>query len=153
LVWEAVKYLTAFLFTGRINPAQFRLSLCERHTLFMKRILIIEDDNDTLNLLESVFNEQGYEVISYTNKNSIKGIIINRPDVVLLDNRLNDGFGHELCSEIKSNELTREIPVILTSGYSGLEDLARGCNADAFIAKPYDLEALIGLVKLHQKGE
>ena len=82
-------------------------------------------------------------MISYLDKNSIKGVIINRPDLVVLDNKLKDGFGHELCSEIKANDLTKHIPVILTSGYADLADLAQQCGADAYLAKPFDVDALI----------
>jgi DNA-binding response OmpR family regulator len=107
------------------------------------RIVIIEDDLAILELLEEVFQAAGYEVITYEDKNSIKGIIINRPDVVVLDNKLRDGFGYELCRDIKNNDLTRHIPVILTSGYHDLENLAKACGADGFMAKPFDLTALV----------
>ncbi|MDB5010617.1 MAG: histidine kinase [Mucilaginibacter sp.] len=117
----------------------------------MKRILIIEDEIETSNLLQEILRNEGYEVVTYADKNSIKGVIINRPDLVLLDNKLKDGFGHELCTEIKSNELTKYIPVILTSGYDDLEALAKQCGADAYIAKPFDLPLLIHTVKQYTK--
>lgn len=113
----------------------------------MKRILIIEDDLEISSVLHDVFIDEGYDVIIYPNKNSIKGIIINRPDLVLLDNKLNDGFGHELCTEMKGNEMTKHIPVILISAYNDLEKLANKCGADAFLAKPFDLESLLSLVR------
>jgi DNA-binding response OmpR family regulator len=113
----------------------------------MKRILIIEDDLEISSMLHDLFVDEGYDVITYPDKNSIKGVIINRPDLVLLDNKLNDGFGHELCTEIKGNEMTKHIPVILTSGYDDLEELAKQCGADAFLAKPFDLAPLLSLVK------
>jgi DNA-binding response OmpR family regulator len=107
------------------------------------RIVIIEDDLAILEILAEVFQSAGYEVITYEDKNSIKGIIINRPDVVLLDNKLRDGFGYELCRDIKNNDLTKHIPVILTSGYDDLENLAKACGADGYVAKPFDLAALV----------
>ncbi len=113
----------------------------------MKKILVIEDDLHILNMLEEIFQSEGFEVVTYPDKNSVKGIIINRPDLVLLDNKLKDGFGHELCSEIKANELTKHIPVILISGYDDLETMAKQCGADACMAKPFDLAALVQLVK------
>jgi DNA-binding response OmpR family regulator len=109
------------------------------------RIVIIEDDIAILDMLCEVFQEVGYEVITYADKNSIKGIIINRPDLVLLDNKLKDGFGYELCREMKANTLTKHIPVILTSAYSDLEELAEECGADGFMKKPFDLPALINM--------
>jgi DNA-binding response OmpR family regulator len=112
-----------------------------------KRILIIEDDLKILNLLQELLRDEGYEVVAYADKNSIKGVIINKPDLVLLDNKLTNGFGHELCSEIKANSLTNHIPVILTSGYDDLEVIAKQCNADHYIAKPFDLDNIVKVVK------
>jgi len=111
----------------------------------MMRIVIIEDDPAILAVLSDIFQNEGYEVISYTDKNSVKGIIINRPDLVLLDNKLKHGFGYELCQEIKSNDLTKHIPVILTSGYDDLEKVAKEAGADGYMAKPLDLTQLVDM--------
>src|ERR1700710_1297880 len=111
----------------------------------MLRIVIIEDDSAILAVLSEIFHNEGYEVISYTDKNSVKGIIINRPDLVLLDNKLKDGFGYELCQEIKSNDLTKHIPVILTSCYDDLERVAKEAGSDGSMAKPLDLTQLVDM--------
>lgn len=110
------------------------------------RIVIIEDDEDLLSLIDAILVDEGHEVIPYTDKNSIKGIIINRPDLVLLDHRLPDGLGSDFCREIKSNELTKHVIVILTSGWPGLEKLAKECGADAYLEKPFDLNDIIKMV-------
>jgi len=113
----------------------------------MKKILVIEDDPDILEIMRDVLSTEGYEVITYPDKNSIKGIIINRPDLVILDNKLRDGFGHELCREMKNNHFTRRIPVVLTSAYADLKQLSADCGADVFLSKPFDLSDLLALVK------
>src|SRR3954447_20896200 len=110
------------------------------------RIVVIEDDEELLGLLNEILISEGHEVVPYMDKNSIKGIIINRPDLVLLDNKLPDGLGSELCREIKSNELTKHVGVILTSGTPDLPEMAKECNADAYLEKPFDLETMIKLV-------
>lgn len=112
----------------------------------MKKIMIIDDEPDILAVLQEVINEEGYQVVTYPDRNSVKGVIINRPDLVLLDNRLKDGFGHELCSEIKANNLTAHIPVILMSAHPDLPELARASGADSYISKPFDIKALLSLV-------
>jgi DNA-binding response OmpR family regulator len=111
----------------------------------MMRIVIIEDDLEIQAVLCEIFQNEGYEVVSYADKNSVKGIIINRPDLVLLDNKLKDGLGYELCREIKSNDLTKHIPVILTSGYDDLERMAKEAGADGYMAKPLDLTQLVNM--------
>lgn len=111
--------------------------------------MIIEDDLELLGILKDVFENEGFEVVAYADRNSIKGVIINKPDILLLDNKLRDGFGYELCEQIKANELTKQTPVILTSGYHDLPELAAHSGADAYIEKPFDLHELIKLVKAH----
>lgn len=111
--------------------------------------MIIEDDLELLSILHDLFEKEGFDVVVYPDKNSIKGVIINRPDIVLLDERLRDGLGHELCEEIKENELTKQVPVILVSGGSQLRELAAACGADGYIEKPFDLNKLVALVARH----
>ena len=118
----------------------------------MKKILIIEDDNQVMQVLKDILEAEGFEVIGYADKNSIKGIIINRPDLVLLDNQLKDGFGFELCAEIKANTFTENIPVILVSAYQDLKELANKCGADAYLCKPFDLQELLRVVNEAMKG-
>jgi DNA-binding response OmpR family regulator len=112
----------------------------------MKRILIIDDDLELLSILREIFVQEGFEVVTYPDKNSIKGVIICEPDIILLDERLNDGFGHEFCEKIKANPLTCHIPVILVSGYERLSELTELCGADGYLAKPFDLDAAVRLV-------
>lgn len=114
-----------------------------------KRIMIIDDDLELLSILHDLFVNEGFEVIVYPDKNSIKGVIIGKPDIVLLDNKLRDGFGYELCAHIKANDMTKKVPVIMTSAYHDLSELASGCGADGYIEKPFNLDALVALVKQH----
>lgn len=109
----------------------------------MKKIMIIEDDADLQSILREFLTQEGFEVISYADKNSVKGVIINRPDLVLLDERLADGLGHELCKQIKEHALTDGLPVILMSGLDSLEQLQVDCGADDFLLKPFDLNDLL----------
>lgn len=113
----------------------------------MKKIILIEDDQDLLNLLQEVLRNEGFEVIPFPDKNSVKRIIINRPDLVLMDNQLTDGLGSGLCREIKANELTKDIPVLLVSGDPDLPALARESGADAYLAKPFNIDDLVRMVR------
>ena len=110
------------------------------------RIVVIDDDEDLLSLVDAILIDEGHEVMPYMDKNSIKGIIINRPDLVLLDHKLPDGLGSDFCREIKNNELTKHVAVVLISGWPELEQLARECGADACLKKPFDLNALVQVV-------
>ena len=69
------------------------------------------------------------------------------PQLILLDIRLSNGYGHLLCEDLKSNAKTSHIPVILVSGADNLEKIAVDYKADGFLAKPFDMEDLIQMVK------
>lgn len=112
-----------------------------------KKILVIEDDNDILDLIQYILEDEGYQVLPSNKIEPITAVISYQPDLVLLDNRLADGFGHKLCENIKSHPATKAIPVILVSATRDLEMVAKDCNADTYLTKPFDLQQLINIVK------
>jgi DNA-binding response OmpR family regulator len=112
-----------------------------------KRILLLEDEKDILELIQEILEEEGYNVIAFNHYESVEEIIEFAPQLILLDIRLSNGYGHLLCGDLKANPKTSHIPVILVSGAGNLEKIARDYNADNFLAKPFDMEDLIGMVK------
>jgi two-component system phosphate regulon response regulator PhoB len=109
----------------------------------LKKILLVEDDVDTLELVELVLQNNGYAVIKAKREVSLEEIIGIKPDLALLDFMLPFGLGTDLCLSIKKNPFTSDIPVILYSASSNLKFLAESCQADAYLEKPFDLEELI----------
>lgn len=111
----------------------------------MKKILIVEDDDDMLELLSIVFRDSGYDVTFSGRSLEIGTIIALQPDLIILDVRLKGSpvSGSDLCREVKSNPQTKVIPVILASGEYNLAKIAKECNADTFLAKPYDMLGLL----------
>jgi len=112
-----------------------------------KKILVIEDDNDILDLIQYILEDEGYQVLPSNKLEPITAVINYQPDLILLDDRLSNGFGHKLCEKIKSDPLTMNIPVILVSATRNLEMVAKDCNADTFLTKPFDLHQLVDIVK------
>jgi two-component system response regulator VicR len=113
-----------------------------------KRILIIDDDNDILELLKIVFRDSGHDVIFSPVALDTNYISVFHPDLILLDIRINGSArkGAELCRELKSDPKTEKLPVILCSGEYNLREIARECNADMYLAKPYDMMSLLSQV-------
>ena len=110
-----------------------------------KRILIIEDDPDILEILQIIFQDEGFEIISKQNGMSAGEIGLLHTDLVLLDVRIN-GFektGAQICAELKKLTETSRLPVILLSAESGLDKIAKTCGADAFISKPFEINGLV----------
>jgi DNA-binding response OmpR family regulator len=113
----------------------------------LKKIIIIEDDVDTLEVMELILRDNGYAIIKANRLVTIKEIISINPNLAILDVLLPYGFGSDLCLEIKSNPKSSHIPVILYSASSDLKKLAKDSLANAYIPKPFDLNRLVEMVK------
>lgn len=119
--------------------------LCFQILMKQKRILIIEDDPDILDILDIIFMEDGYEVITNAKGMRTDEIAIINPDLILLDVRIS-GFemtGAQLCAELKSLPQTKGMPVVLLSAERDLARLAQEAHADAMVNKPFDIEQLL----------
>jgi|SRR5580692_2517982 two-component system phosphate regulon response regulator PhoB len=113
----------------------------------MKKILlVIEDDLDTLSILDYLMQDN-YEVVSFPKLIPIADVIAINPDIVLVDHWLPNGHGSDFCLAIKKNPGLSSTPVILISTYAELKTLAAECCADAYIEKPFNIEALTSLIK------
>jgi DNA-binding response OmpR family regulator len=112
-----------------------------------RKVVVIEDDRDILDLIQYILADEGYQVAGYRRLEPLETIIEQQPSVILLDNRLEDGFGYTLCASLKLNKETMHIPVIMVSASESLEQISNNCNADAFLPKPFDLVDLVKLVK------
>ncbi len=114
-----------------------------------KLIVVIEDDKDVLDVIRYVLKEDGYKIVGKITTERLEKVIDLQPSMILLDNKLADGSGNELCLSIKANPATEHIPVILVSTNSNIALVAKKCKAEGFLTKPFDLEDLIYLVKKH----
>lgn len=114
-----------------------------------KRVLVIDDDEDILEILNVIFQENGYEIVLSNTGEAANHIRVIQPDIVLLDVRIvgSAKSGVEICKEIKSQLETRHLPVMLVSGESDLAIIAQDCGADAYVAKPFDIFDLLSQVK------
>jgi DNA-binding response OmpR family regulator len=109
------------------------------------QILIIEDDVDLAEMLNAYFRVQGYEILTATwGEDGVRVAQEIVPDVILLDIRLPDIDGYEVCRRIRATRRTREIPIIfLTERRERSEKLA-GLELGAvdYITKPFDIQEL-----------
>ena len=115
-----------------------------------KKILIIEDEISILDLLLAVFECEGYELLSANNGE--EGLKISReenPDILILDNRLPDIDGIEVCTSLKSDPTTSHTRVLMLSGMAQSSDIQKAYEAkvDAYMTKPFRIETLVGKVE------
>ncbi|HEX3386106.1 MAG TPA: response regulator, partial [Mucilaginibacter sp.] len=105
----------------------------------MKTALVIDDEPELLELLHYYFSQLNYDVISFPDVVTTETVESISPDIIVLDNNLGKKSGATLCLELKNNSKTQHIPVILISGYEGLQKIAKDSHADAHIEKPFDI--------------
>jgi DNA-binding response OmpR family regulator len=106
----------------------------------VKRILIIDDDEALLNVLNEALQYEGFEVKAMLYTDDIFALIKKfSPDLIVLDFILNGINGGELCHQIKHNNQTSFIPIIICSAYSRVIQSLGDYGCDAFISKPFDL--------------
>lgn len=112
-----------------------------------RKIIIIEDDPDILDIMAYILSEEGYDVLSATNSKPLEEVHLHDPILILMDNRLTDGLGKDFCKHFKEDPATRHFPIVLVSANSGLEQMARDSGADGYLKKPFDISELIEVVK------
>lgn len=112
-----------------------------------KKVLIIEDEGDMCLLLNILLNGKEMELEHVKNLAAAEEYLTqHRPDVVLLDNKLPDGFGVDFIRFIKKNYPA--VKIIMISGYDGaVKDVALENGADIFLEKPFTKDQLYRSVK------
>jgi len=117
-----------------------------------KRILVVENNSDILELISLVLEEAGYEVNSFsTEKNIFDHIVELQPDAILLDIVQPTVQGTELCRQIKEAEGTSHIPVIVLSTHPQIKKVKEVC-ADEVIPKPFDIDGLVEIINEQLKS-
>ncbi|RYY24632.1 MAG: response regulator [Sphingobacteriaceae bacterium] len=108
-----------------------------------KKVLIFDDDEDILAICTYILEEQGWEVSTFSNCNSIiEKVESIMPSVILMDNWIPDSGGIVATQAIKQQPKLKHIPVIYFSANNDIRSLAQQAGADSFLAKPFDLEEL-----------
>ncbi len=116
----------------------------------LPRILVVDDNPDTMILMQELLSRRGYEVIAVPDAaRAEREIHSQAPDLILSDVIMPGKSGYELCREVKDNPETRLIPFVLITGLSDREDRLRGIEsgADDFLNKPIFAEELFARVK------
>ncbi|CAM4403235.1 Response regulator receiver domain-containing protein [Pedobacter westerhofensis] len=115
-----------------------------------KLIQIIEDDEAIRDVIEYILQQSDYDVHVAANAKEFKINLLNLlPDLILMDVRLPDGNGLQLCRKLKQSIETRDIPVIIMSAHATARESSIEALADDFIAKPFDLNDLLKLCEKH----
>ena len=119
---------------------------------YRANILAIDDTPANLRLLVGILTEQGYKVRAVpSGKLALAGIRQSPPDLILLDIMMPEMDGYEVCSQLKADEKTRDIPVIFISAINEVLDKVKAFAVGGvdYIAKPFQVEEVLARVETH----
>jgi two-component system, OmpR family, response regulator VicR len=114
-----------------------------------KKILIVDDELDILEMNASLLETEGYEVLTASSgAEAIEVVQKTPPDLVLLDIMMPDMDGHEVLKSIRTESPENMIPVVMVTARNDVVDIGRALDqfVNGFVVKPFDIERLLRLV-------
>lgn len=115
-----------------------------------KRIMIVDDDPDALALMDNILSNEGFDLIKVSNATEV-GLKAAQlaPDLLLLDFLMPEINGFEVCTALRQNDLTRNIPIMAVTCLTKEQDIERifECGADEYLAKPFKVDTLLEKVR------
>ena len=115
----------------------------------MKKILIVDDEPDILDMIESLLDSEGYEVLKAGGGAAALEKLAEKPDLVLLDIMMPDMDGHSVLAAIRQRDGAADLPVIMVTARNDVVDIggALDQNVNGFVVKPFDVEHLLRIIK------
>lgn len=112
--------------------------------------MIVDDNIDTVELLTKRFRVEGYETAAaYDGEEALGNVREYMPDLVVLDIMMPKIDGLEVCRQLKNDETTKHIPILMLSAKSEVSDKVKGLDtgADGYLTKPFDYKELAARVR------
>ncbi|MFH1985627.1 MAG: response regulator [Pseudomonadota bacterium] len=120
--------------------------------LEQQEILIVDDTLAGLQLLTGILSGHGYRVRPASDGSiALRSVAAKVPDIVLLDVKMPDIDGYEICRRLKSDDRSREVPVIFISALGETAEKVKGFKAGGvdYITKPFQAEEVLARVRTH----
>jgi DNA-binding response OmpR family regulator len=114
-----------------------------------EKILVIDDEEPTAQLIGMLLERRGFEVIkAFRAEEGLRQAYRHQPDLVLLDIMMPDMDGWEVCKRLREMS---EVPIVFLTARGEVKDVVRGLEmgADDYIVKPYDNDELVARVRAH----
>lgn len=112
----------------------------------MAKILVVDDEEHIVMILKDSLEFSGFQVVTaYNGEEALDRVAQDHPDLVVLDIGMPKLDGWEVCRRLKSDEATKNIPIIILTAYAQASDQRKGAQlgADRFVTKPCDLTYLV----------
>ncbi len=111
-----------------------------------KKIFIVEDDEDISELVQMVVVSEGHEAIPFDDIDKMESMLGKKPDLIIMDLFIKGKDATSIARSLKKSKTTGKIPIILVSAKTSLAEIAKQCNVDAFLPKPFNLKDLKNLI-------
>lgn len=118
--------------------------------MLKKKILVVDDEPDIVELIQARLTRQGYDVICACNgTEALRLAKMCTPHCIILDMMLPDIQGSSVCAQLKTDEKYRMIPIILLTARSRDydKDIGRAVKADVYMTKPFDQNELLDKIQ------
>ena len=115
-------------------------------------VLIIDDNPDNLRLLTAMLTDKGYKVRPAPSGSlALQSVRSTLPDLVLLDIKMPEMDGYEVCRRLKADERNRDVPVLFISALTEVTDKIKGFGVGGvdYITKPFQHEEVLARVETH----
>jgi len=121
-----------------------------------KRILVVDDRNDLLHLMRRVLEDEEYQVsILQNGKDAFERVKSMLPDLLILDLKLGEASGQDILKQIKDDEITADVPVIVyTAAVLEAEEVSKSIQEQPqyyhqvyLLQKPFELDVLLTTVE------
>ncbi len=120
-----------------------------------KKILVVDDNQDSRELVVKVLKNKGYEIIEATDgEEAIEKAVGEKPDLILLDISIPKLNGYEVTRRLKSREEFKEVPIVALTAHAMKGDRAKALEAgcEGYISKPINIRELPDQVRSYLKG-
>ena len=114
-----------------------------------KRVLVIDDNTGILFVMQKALDLKEYEVHISETFVGADGVEKVAPDLIYLDISLVGKDGREVAQELKNDERTKNIPIVILTAYPNADELAKEARADDYLSKPFELADLWEMTAKH----
>jgi twitching motility two-component system response regulator PilH len=138
-----------------LNTLSFPLTEYFDECIFMSTVMVVDDSVTLREMIADLLKGRGLNVtVASDGVEALEQIKANRPDLVVLDIVMPRMNGYEVCRRLKSDPKTQNLPVVMCSSKSEEFDRYWGMKqgADAYIAKPFHPQELVGTIKQLLRG-
>ncbi|QBO57702.1 response regulator [Chryseobacterium salivictor] len=112
------------------------------------KILIVDDNKDICQLIESILLADGYDIQSCCNPSEFHEKLKHaKPELIITDMLMSGFDGRTLTKDIKNNSETADIKVMLMSAHPDAAQISNEIGADDFLAKPFEIDDLVDKVE------